>query len=157
MGAHLDPRHTGPIKILVAWLTAWLAGTVAFALYGLLLSTDHHAAAVWSTVQESILAVFLWTLIVGVPTHFILRRASWTKWYIYTSSGFVLGFLSISLLMSFSFYGLPTSIDEFSRKLPMVPGMFLDVAPILGPMGGLSGAITSFIFWVIARPDNGSV
>ena len=100
------------------------------------------AIVIGSTVEGYALSYIL-----GVPACLVLRRLRWTRCYAYLAGGFIAGAVAASLVLLW----ITWPMAEVRLITPLT---YTDVSvyPIALLIGVLM-ALTSLLFWLIARPD----
>lgn len=134
-------------RTLVAFLVAPLV-VPAFMLFYLrgLSSTDF-----WQTFSlvVSVIVAYTGVWVLGFPTYLFLRARQWTSFWLAPVLGFVIG-AAMMLVFGVGFtvllgHSLVSAVSDVMRDPNMLRGALWQ--------GGVAGAATGAVFWLIARPD----
>lgn len=134
-------------RTLIAFLVAPLVvpALMFFYLRGLS-STDFWYAF---SLVISVIVSYAGVWILGFPTYRFLRARQWTSFWLAPVPGFVIGaamLLVFGVVLNVSFgHSLASAVSTVMKDPNMLRGA-------LWP-GGVGGAATGVVFWLIARPD----
>ena len=81
-------------------------------------------------------------VILGIPALYLFRRSGWVEWWHFVLGGAVIGCIP-PLVVLFAFVRVP--LPEFFRDA--------DLLTLCG-LGAILGAVSTLVFWAIARPIN---
>lgn len=84
-------------------------------------------------------------LILGLPAHLLLTKMRWTHWWSYVLVGVFIGLVVAAVLFG------KVAIHNFSWISD--PNKSLGPSEAIFVLMALLGAITAWIFWLIARPS----
>lgn len=84
-------------------------------------------------------------VILGIPAFYLFRRCAWIEWWHFALGGVVIGNIP-PLMVLLVFIRVPLS--DFFRDVNLLT---------LCGLGAILGAVSTLVFWVIARPFNMSI
>ena len=124
-------RAANKFKIRPRLVVAILLAPLAPGLLAIITSALHNPyEGVW-VLKMSAMLTYPAMIVVGAPLHLLFIKKGWTKGWLYTLAGFVIGALVAEAVFGWFVWN---------------PGILF--------LGAMFGALIAFTFWLIARPES---
>ena len=132
-------------------VTRTIAGVVAAPLVPtaivivvLLLAYDAYLENIPGLLLIGAIIGYPCTLLFGLPTHFLLMRQGWTRWWAYAVAGALIGAIYYSVV--------PTLLTALTDRNG-VNGGYVVLSDGVLPVAMALCAIAGVVFWAVVRPD----
>jgi len=136
-------------------VTRTIAGVVAAPLVPtaivivvLLLAYDAYLENIPGLLLIGAIIGYPCTLLFGLPTHFLLMRQGWTRWWAYAIAGALIGAV---------YYVIVPMVLTGLTRLDGVEGGYAALSDGALPIAMTLCAIAGVVFWAVARPDRSTV
>jgi hypothetical protein len=128
-------------RLLIGLLVAPLVPGILFLLISVL---GNPTEGFWA-LKLSALVGYPTMIILGLPAHIVLGKCRWTNLWGYGFAGLLIGVIVSAILFSSVVAQNFSFIPDPSKSLTPVIAVFF--------LAAFLGALSSVVFWLIARPD----